>query len=162
MIVTPDNGPAFIASALSTSEVFTTAGLAVFDPLHPDLGSGIVVDDGSDAALLGVEGAVNGRGLCLIVGTFDEGVASDSVDGASLNSTRFQVVARENVAINRGQNGTGIRCDRAIVEAIRAILTTPTGSHVHRRFISASFRNLRVENGTWNCSASVSIPTVIK
>lgn len=164
MIVTAANGPEFIASAIASSPTFINAGLALFDPEHPEAVTGIVVDNGLPNGLQGVESALSepGKGLCIIVGQFEDGVVNDQVDGSASHACRFTVVVRENVERNRSTAGTGIKCVDAIVEVIRSVLTSPTTSLVFRRMASGTFRNLRVENGTWTCAATFTIPTVIQ
>lgn len=162
MIITPVNAPEFVASALAASPLFAGAGIVVFDPDQPALGSGIIVDDGKIDLTAGVESALTSKGLCLVVGQFDECALADQVDGACTHITKLTVYVREGIARNRSTSGTGIRCDAAAVEVVRAIISTPTGSHVARRFGSGSIKNQRSDDGTWVCLVQVTIPTVIR
>ena len=164
MIVTPVNAPEFIASAIEASTLFTDAGLVVFSPDQPEVGTGIIVDDGLPNGLTGVETALSapGKGLCIIVGQFDECSVADQIDGAVSHACRFTVFVRENVERNRSTAGTGITCVAAAVEVIKSVISSPTTSPVFRRMASGMFRNLRVENGTWTCSVTLTIPTVIR
>lgn len=164
MIITPGNGPEFIAAAIEDSAIFTNAGLVVFNQEQPEVGTGIIVDNGLPNGLQAVETALSepGPGLCIVVGQFDDGTVSDQIDGAASHSCRFTVFARENIERNRGTSGTGIKCVDAIVEVIRAVRSAATTSPVFRRMSSGTYRNMGFENGTWTCSATLTIPTVIQ
>lgn len=164
MIITPENGPEFIASAIEASALFTEAGLVVFNPQQPEVGTGIIVDDGLPTGLKGVESALSepGKGLCIIVGQFEELTVSDQIDSASVHSCKFPLQVRENIERNRSTAGTGIKYVKAIVEAIRAVRSVSTTSPVFRRISSGPVRNLGFENGTFICEATLTIPTVIK
>jgi len=162
MNVTAVNGPEFIAAAIEDSTLFTDAGLVVFSPDQPEVGTGIIVDDGLPNGLKGVETALSGPGLCIIVGQFDECSVADQIDGAVSHACRFTVFVRENVERNRSTAGTGITCVAAAVEVIKSVISSPTTSPVFRRMASGMFRNLRVENGTWTCAVTLTIPTVIR
>jgi hypothetical protein len=165
MIVAPDSAPTFVANAIAASPAFTTAGLVVFNRDHPEAGSGIFIEEGLDTDLTAAESALvtpTGRGLAIIVGQVTDATPTDQTDGFAVFSTRLEVMIRENVSVNRGPMGTGIKCVAAAFEVIRAVIASATESRVHRRFTSGTFRNLRVANGTWSCVANLTIPTVIK
>jgi len=164
MIVTTSNGPEFIANAIKASTLFTDAGLVIFDPEHPELGSGIVVDNGFDADGAGVARAISppGKGLCIVVEQFFDGTVADQINGKVSHKCRFKVGIREAVALNRSNAGTGINMVQALEEVIKSVIAFPTDSPVFRRMQAGDYKNLGLENGTRNCAVFFTIPAVIQ
>lgn len=155
MIPTTENVPAFIASTLADAPVFRDAGMVVFNPEQPDQGSGIVVHDFSEGAKTGVEKALERLGLGFVITPFDDGKVTDALRGAAVHMLNFTLHAQEIPGINRGQHGTGIRCDKAILEAGRVLLAAQWPGNFPRSLALGSFRNLGLVNGVWACTVTV-------
>lgn len=159
----PEDVPQFIAAAIAAAPAFGEAGLVIFDPIEPSRGTGILVTDGSHKHEQGVTDALNTKGLVFAVGIVEALDPLDQVEGAALLQARVTVEVREVVSINRGQNGTGIRCDVAAVGIIRAVIKADTANRGLRNFRASRMQSLGVgDDGTWAIQVQLSIKTEIR
>jgi len=150
-----DNVPEFIAVTLAAAPIFAEKGIKRFNPEQPDHGSGIVVHDFGEGAKAGVEAAHASLGFCFVITPFDDGKVTDQVRGGAVHFLNFTLHAQETPGTNRGQNGTGIRCDKAILEAAKILLKAQWPGNFPRSLVVGTFRNLGEQGSVWACTLSV-------
>lgn len=141
----------FVAAALAANSVFSAAGLRVWDNKVPANGSGIIIDDGSDERLPGVEAALVTKGIAMIVGIPQAGSALDFADGKAAMEVSLPLTIEENVEVNRSNSGTGILPVIAMAEAIRQVSQTATGHRAQRNVSPKSFVAGGFKEGLWRC-----------
>lgn len=162
MTVDLQNGQQFIAEAIKAAPIFNGAGLTIWQLDQPEAAAGILLDDGGDEDPTGVEVALRKRGLAIIVRQFEFADSTGHTDTLGVLLAQWAVVVQENVLQNRGQEGTGIPCPKAVTEVARAVIKAATGNPTLRRFFTHKIVNHRITNGTWECVVAFRIPVVIQ